>query len=508
MATYPYFVLGPNAALSIAGLLRGADRTVPSPLEDWRAARVDVVIPAFNEAQTIVFCLASLMRQTLKPRQIILIDDGSTDGTIDSARLFCEQNDVKLIAIQRRKSIGKTPTIKRQAREFDSDVEFILDGDTILESPDYLERVVQELYQGVGIASACGTILPFRRRDRRAIADDPVVKAFAGWPAPQPVAEETLWRTFARGVTNLYREVLYLFLQRFVYRGQMVFFGSITNPVGCAVAYRRKYVEKLFDHFGPIFGDDLTNSEDIFIGMALLNEGYRNIQLTDVYARTVEPLCTRLPRQVYMWSSSFLQSCYYFDPLVRSPLRIFKRTLLRRQQARTQRTKESRVQVTMPALAEAGFAPVSRSAFPPVMLKSAPTSDVLEYGPNTPTATSDRRRAREAYRQPFGREYTLRYGRPVGWLLMTSLIEKIFFPTVLLTMALWGNWEAFWVTVACESIIALMALVIVTRGQRLEYFFKGLAVVPLRYALVVSELVTLGRFAVDLWITRNRKWRK
>ena len=115
---------------------------------------------------------------------------------------------------------------------------------------------------------------------------------------------------------------------------------------------------------------------------------------------------------------------------------------------------------------------------------------------------------REAYRQAFGREHTLRYGRPVGWLLMTSLIEKIFFPTVLLTMALWGNWEAFWVTITCESIIALTALVIVMRGQRLEYFFKGLAVVPLRYALVVSELVTLGRFAVDLWITRNRKWRK
>ena len=142
------------------------------------------------------------------------------------------------------------------------------------------------------------------------------------------------------------------------------------------------------------------------------------------------------------------------------------------------------------------------------MFKSALTSDVLEYAPNTPVATSDRRVVREAYRQPFGREHTLRYGRPVGWLLMTSLIEKIFFPTVLLTMALWGHWEAFWVTITCESIIALTALVIVTRGQRLEYFFKGLAVVPLRYALVVSELVTLGRFAVDLWITRNRKWRK
>jgi hypothetical protein len=71
-----------------------------------------------------------------------------------------------------------------------------------------------------------------------------------------------------KAITNLYRESLYMFLQRFVYLGQMVFFGSITNPVGCAVAYRRKYVKELFDSYEPMFGDDLTNSEDIFIGFA------------------------------------------------------------------------------------------------------------------------------------------------------------------------------------------------------------------------------------------------
>ncbi len=31
---------------------------------------------------------------------------------------------------------------------------------------------------------------------------------------------------------------------------------------------------------------------------------------------------------------------------------------------------------------------------------------------------------------------------------------------------------------------------------------------PLRYALILTEIVTIGRFASDLWITRNRKWRK
>ena len=64
------------------------------------------------------------------------------------------------------------------------------------------------------------------------------------------------------------------------------------------------------------------------------------------------------------------------------------------------------------------------------------------------------------------------------------------------------------VTIAAEGAVALIALVLVTRGERIQYFFKGLAVVPLRYVLIVSELVTVGRFAVDLWITKNRKWRK
>jgi hypothetical protein len=166
------------------------------------------------------------------------------------------------------------------------------------------------------------------------------------------------------------------------------------------------------------------------------------------------------------------------------------------------------VHVSVPALADAGVGHMAQRSMSPVLLSSAVTTDVLDFVPNTAGGTGDRRVVREAYRQPFGREHTRQFGRPVGWLLLTSLIEKIFFPTLLLTMALYGHWEAFWVTVACESLIALIALVIVTRGQRLEYFFKGLAVVPMRYGLLVTELVTIARFTVDLWITRNRKWRK
>jgi len=460
MATLPYFALGPSTILSALGLVRGPDRTIPTPAEDWRRAVVDVIIPALNEQEHVALALASVLRQTLQPRHIVLVDDGSDDQTVEVAEAYCSSRNVELITIRRRKPIGKTPTIKRQARELDSDVEFILDADTILESPDYIARTVQELYQAPGIGSACGTILPLRRKQRDEWASAPDTVGFSRMvPAHESPRIRKWIHDLSRGTTNLYREVLYLFLQKFVYHGQMEYFGSTANPVGCAVAYRRKYVQSLFDHFSPLLGDDLTNSEDIFIGLAMLDAGYRNVQLTDVFAWTVEPPVHHLPRQVYLWSSAFLQSCFYFDPLVRSPLLAFKR----------------------------GWAALSWTS----------SSDGIE-----------RRRRREPYRQAFGRARTASVGRPAGWLLMMSAVEKVFFPTALLVMALLGNWHGLALTVLLETSLGVLLLAIVMKGRRLEYIAKGLAVAPMRYALAAFELVTLGRFANDMWLTKNRKWRK
>lgn len=460
MATTPYFVISPNVILSLIGLLRGPDKTVPTPGEDWRTATVDVVIPAFNEEKNIILCLASLARQTLKPKRIILIDDGSSDHTLELATDFCAINHMELTAIHRQKPIGKTPTLKRQSREFDSDVEFILDGDTILESTNYIARTVEELYKAIGIASACGTILPLREKDRlREIAAEPVQRLLATKPDLNLKSRETFIHRFQRTISNAYRDTLYVFLQKFVYHGQMVFFGSIANPVGCAVAYRRKYIKDLFDEYEPILGDDLTNSEDIFLGFALLDKGYRNIQLMDVYARSEEPEARKLPRQVYLWSSSFLQSCYYFDSLLRGPFRTIRRYRHNRE--------------------------------------IAENKDIQE-----------KRRIKEPYRQPFGPDYTRTYGRPMGWVLLISAFEKISFPTALAVMIILKLWEPLVVTLLAETIICLTVLVIITKGQRGAYFCKGLLVTPIRYLSVLFELVTISRFAMDLWFITTRRWRK
>lgn len=552
MATLPYFVFSPNTIISLIGLVRGPDRTVPTPAEDWRGATVDVIIPALNEEHAIAACLESVLRQTLKPRRIMLVDDGSRDRTVEVAERFCRLHGAELTVIRRRAPIGKTPTIKRQALELDGDVEFILDGDTILDSDNYIERAVEELYKAVGVASACGTIMPLRDKDRRRFDARPALERFH-WiePTAQLARPKPLLRRIANGITNVYREVLYLFLQRFVYLGQMTAFGSITNPVGCAVAYRRRYVKQLFEKYTPIFGDDLTNSEDIFIGFALLNEGYRNIQLTDVYARTVEPEVQRLPRQLYLWSSSFLQCCYYFDDLVRSAPRGLRSSLRRPGggaggsgsgsdgASRPQRNRNlapgepvpqrghaarERIDapVMAPQLAMAGTGPglalgpahARAAALPASVLAREIASGADGPAPSSggdrapATGGIERRRIAEPYRQPFGVAHTRRHGRPIGWVLLMSAFEKIAFPATLISMVVMAWWEPLVVTILGETVVAVTALVIVARGARLEYFAKGLAVVPMRYALLLYDGVTIGRFAWDLWISGNRRWRK
>jgi glycosyltransferase involved in cell wall biosynthesis len=512
MASLPYFVLSPNTVLSVIGLLRGADKTVPTPADDWREAKVDVIIPALNEEDHIVLCLASVLRQTLQPRRIMLVDDGSHDHTVARAKAFCEFHGVKLAVVQRRSPIGKTPTIKRQARELDSDVEFILDGDTVLESDTYIERTVQELYKAVGIACACGTILPLRKTDRiRSVRESRVQEFVASQPWATPRTSKGWLRDFAKGVTNLYREVLYFFLQRFLYHGQMTFFGSISGPVGCAVAYRRKYVKNMFDYFSTKLGDDLTNSEDIFIGFAMLNEGYRNVQLTDVYARTAEPEVQRLPRQLYSWSSSFLQSCFYFNQLLMSPFKVFKRYQQRRGQTAKAVESESTIRrvrpvgMSQPAMLGADGMLVGRPLFSAAV--SMPSASP-EWPIGGEAQGGDRRRIGEPYRQQFGRWRTEEYGRPFGWVLLMGAVEKVFFPTILFIMIVLGNWHGLAMTIAAEILIGASALMLVMKGQRTEYFFKGLIVAPIRYALLACELGTIGRFACDIWVTKDRKWRK
>lgn len=50
--------------------------------------KVSVIIPAYNTEKYMVECLDSLLKQTLKEIEIIVVDDGSTDGTLKILRKY------------------------------------------------------------------------------------------------------------------------------------------------------------------------------------------------------------------------------------------------------------------------------------------------------------------------------------------------------------------------------------------------------------------------------------
>src|SRR5690606_38208731 len=212
MATTPYFVIGPSTLVSFIGLLRGPDKTPPESAEDPSEALVDVVIPALNEEQNILLALSSIARQPLRLRKGILVDDGSSDKTADYARAFGEELVLNLQVIRRRAPIGRTPTLQRESRELDAVVEVILDGDTFLESENYIERLVEELYKAPGIASACGVVQPARVKDRKAACETAPLKEFLATHQDFAPREQSLRERFNRSITNFYRGILYTFL--------------------------------------------------------------------------------------------------------------------------------------------------------------------------------------------------------------------------------------------------------------------------------------------------------
>jgi glycosyltransferase involved in cell wall biosynthesis len=51
-------------------------------------ADISAVIPAYNRAHLLPATLRSLLAQTVPAREILVVDDGSTDGTAEVAEAF------------------------------------------------------------------------------------------------------------------------------------------------------------------------------------------------------------------------------------------------------------------------------------------------------------------------------------------------------------------------------------------------------------------------------------
>ena len=49
---------------------------------------ISVIIPIYNSEKYLNQCIKSILKQTFKDLEIILVDDGSTDGSLEMCKEF------------------------------------------------------------------------------------------------------------------------------------------------------------------------------------------------------------------------------------------------------------------------------------------------------------------------------------------------------------------------------------------------------------------------------------
>ncbi len=129
----PLELQAPHLELQEPHLIGAREKPVRLPL-------VSVVIAAYQEGRYIEACLRSLLEQTYPRLEIVLVDDGSTDGTVDIAKRFP-------IRLLRQSHLGAGVARNLGARESAGDVLVFLDGDMVFPRP-FIERLVEPILDG------------------------------------------------------------------------------------------------------------------------------------------------------------------------------------------------------------------------------------------------------------------------------------------------------------------------------------------------------------------------
>lgn len=102
--------------------------------------KVSVVIPCYNSQNTISKVIVGLLSQTVKPLEIILVNDASTDETVK----VVEKYDIKII--NNPVNIGPAASRNRGFLECQGDIILFIDSDAV-PSPNLIEVLICKYYE-------------------------------------------------------------------------------------------------------------------------------------------------------------------------------------------------------------------------------------------------------------------------------------------------------------------------------------------------------------------------
>ncbi len=247
----------------VAGAHGRRTRTSDAEGSGWFAGPVSVVVPAFNEIATITATVRSLVASD-HPLEVIVVDDGSTDGTAATVLALGLPN-VRVIS---KINGGKPSALNAGIVAARFDIVVMMDGDTIFE-PTTVRRLIAP-FADARVGAVAGNA---RVADRHSL--------IARWQH----IEYVIGFNIDRRVQDVW--------------------GVITTVPGAVGAFRRDALAQV----GGVSDDTLAEDTDLTI--ALGRAGWRVVYQPTARAWTDAPASfAQLWRQRYRWSYGIMQSLW------------------------------------------------------------------------------------------------------------------------------------------------------------------------------------------------------
>ena len=184
---------------------------------------VDIVIPHFNGLNVLETCISSLRRQSEQRFQIFVVDNGSTDGSVDWLR---KQSDISSTFFP--ENTGFATAVNKGIRQGSAPLVFLLNNDTELEETA-LARLLATAQQQSDFVLFAPKMLSFHQRTILDGAGDGYLRGGAGYrlgtmetdcerySRPGPVfggrAGATLYRRSLFDLIDLFDEDFFAYLE-------------------------------------------------------------------------------------------------------------------------------------------------------------------------------------------------------------------------------------------------------------------------------------------------------
>ena len=271
-------------------------RTHPPPVPDDGADGFAwvFVVPALNEALTIADSVARLEAIPVRRRHIVVIDDGSDDGTADA---------LAAIAPPDLRVLRREPPEARQGKAAALNYAYRRFGELVGETPR--DEVI------VVVVDADGRLAP-----------DAPSYAAAHFADERVGGVQSLVRIYNRGRVLTWFQDVEFAVYGFLYQAGRTRWGT-AGMGGNGQFNRLSALDEVADHVGP-WRDRLTEDQDL--GLRLIGAGWQGRQeLRAVVEQQGLPGLRRLFRQRTRWSQGNLQAMGLLRVVVQAPVGLVAR---------------------------------------------------------------------------------------------------------------------------------------------------------------------------------------